>query len=154
VRIAKDIASLQTEIERRIGCDEALARRYAILISIPGVGPVTAATLIANMAELGTCSTKQIAMLAGLAPVADQSGSREGRRAIRAGRAAVRRVLYLCALAAKRCNPAMTALYTRLMAAGRPHKVALVAVARKLIVLANTLIVQNRLWQSQPPIQA
>jgi len=154
VRIAKDIASLQTEIERRIGCDEALARRYAILISIPGVGPVTAATLIANMAELGTCSTKQIAMLAGLAPVADQSGSREGRRAIRAGRAAVRRVLYLCALAAKRCNPAMTALHTRLMAAGRPHKVALVAVARKLIVLANTLIVQNRLWQSQPPIQA
>src|SRR5882672_1821558 len=153
-RIAKDVASLQTEIERRIGCDQALARRYAILLSIPGVGPVTAATLIAGMTELGTCSAKQIAMLSGLAPVADQSGARDGQRAIRGGRAAVRRVLYLCALSAKRCNPAMSALYNRLTAAGRPHKVALIAVARKLIVLANTLIAQNRSWQSQPPIHA
>jgi len=154
VRIAKDIASLQAEIERSIGNDEALARRHAILLSIPGVGPVTAATLIATMAELGSCTAKQIAMLAGLAPVADQSGAREGQRVIRAGRAAARRVLYLCALSAKRCNPAMMALYDRLTAAGRPHKVALGAVARKLVVLANTLITQNRLWQPEAPSYA
>jgi len=154
VRIAKDIANLQAEIERQIGCDEALARRHAILLSIPGVGPVTAATLIATMAELGSCTAKQIAMLAGLAPLADQSGARDGQRMIRAGRAAARRVLYLCALSAKRCNPAMRGVYDRLTAAGRPHKVALVAVARKLVILANTLISQNRPWQSEPPCHA
>jgi transposase len=154
LRIAKDIASLQNEIERHIGCDEVLARRHAILLSIPGIGPVTAATLLANMGELGSCTAKQIAMLAGLAPLADQSGMRDGHRMIRAGRAAARRVLYLCALSAKRCNPAMTALYERLTAAGRPHKVALVAVARKLVILANTLIGENRLWQPQPPCHA
>jgi transposase len=153
-RMAKDIASLQSEIERLIGCDQALARRHAILLSIPGVGPVTAATLIAGMTELGTCSAKQVAMLSGLAPLADQSGARDGHRAIRGGRAPVRRVLYLCALSAKRCNPGMSAIYNRLIGAGRPHKVALIAVARKLIVLANTLIAQNRSWKSQPPIQA
>ena len=154
LRITKDIAGLQTEIERQIACDEALTRRQAILLSIPGVGPVTAATLLASMAELGSCTAKQVAMLAGLAPLADQSGAREGRRAIRAGRAAARRVLYLCALSARRCNPAMAALYERLTAAGRPHKVALIAVARKLLVLANTLIGQDRLWLTQPPSHA
>jgi transposase len=153
-RITKDIASLQSEIERQIGGDEVLARRHAILLSIPGVGPVTAATLLASMAELGSCTAKQIAMLAGLAPLADQSGAREGQRLIRAGRAPARRVLYLCALSAKRCNPPMKALYERLTAAGRPHKVALVAVARKLLILANTLVSQNRLWQHQPPCHA
>jgi len=153
-RITRDIANLQIEIERQIGGDETLVRRHAILLSIPGVGPVTAATLLASMAELGSCTAKQIAMLAGLAPLADQSGAREGQRVIRAGRAAARRVLYLCALSAKRCNPAMKPVYDRLTAKGRPHKVALVAVARKLLILANTLISQNRLWQHQPPCHA
>jgi transposase len=154
LRIAKDIASLQSEIERLIAGNEAMARRHAILLSIPGIGPVTAATLLASMTELGSCTAKQIAMLAGLAPLADQSGAREGQRAIRGGRAAARRVLYLCALSAKRCNPAMRVLYERLTTAGRPHKVALVAIARKLIVLANTLVSQSRLWQSEPPCHA
>jgi transposase len=154
VLLAKDITNLQSEIERLIGSDEALARRHAILLSIPGIGPVTAATLLANMTELGSCTAKQIAMLAGLAPLADQSGARDGQRVIRGGRAAARRVLYLCALSAKRCNPAMRALYDRLTTAGRPHKVALVAIARKLIVLANTLVSQSRLWQSEPPCHA
>ena len=154
LRIAKDIANLQSEIERYIGDDEGLARRHAILLSIPGVGPVTAATLLASMGELGSCTAKQVAMLAGLAPLADQSGMREGQRVIRGGRAAARRVLYLCALSAKRCNPAMKALYQRLTAAGRPHKVALIAVARKLVILANTLVSQGRLWQPEPPCHA
>lgn len=153
-RIAVDISKLEIEIERLIRSDETIARRYAILRSIPGIGPVGAATLIANMAELGDCSAKQIAMLAGLAPIADQSGPRDGQRSIRGGRIPVRRVLYICALSAKRCNAAMAAFYHRLTQAGRPHKVAIIAVARKLIVLANTLITENRLWQTQPPIPA
>jgi transposase len=151
-RLAKDIARLDAEIAKRIKADPGLVRRYEILLSIPGLGPVTAATLVADMTELGTCNAKQIAMLTGLAPLADNSGSREGRRIIRAGRPAVRRVLYLCALSASRCNAAMKALYTRLTAAGKPHKVALVAVARKLIILANTLISQDRTWQPHVPI--
>ena len=153
-RLAKDIARLDAEIAKRIKADPGLVRRYEILLSIPGLGAVTAATLVADMTELGTCNAKQIAMLTGLAPLADNSGSREGRRVIRAGRPAVRRVLYLCALSASRCNATMKALYTRLTAAGKPHKVALVAVARKLIILANTLISQDRTWQPNVPINA
>ena len=153
-RLAKDIARLDAEIAKRIKADRGLVRRYEILLSIPGLGAVTAATLVADMTELGTCNAKQIAMLTGLAPLADNSGSREGRRVIRAGRPAVRRVLYLCALSASRCNATMKALYTRLTAAGKPHKVALVAVARKLIILANTLISQDRTWQPNVPINA
>ncbi len=152
--LPRTLRACRSEIESHIECDEAMARRHAILLSIPGIGPVTAATLLANMTELGSCTAKQIAMLAGLAPLADQSGAREGQRVIRAGRAAARRVLYLCALSAKRCNPAMTDLYKRLTAKGRPHKVALVAVARKLVILANTLVSQNRPWQSEPPCHA
>lgn len=152
-RLAKDISALDAEIERLIRSDPAVEHRYAILRSIPGIGPVGAATLVANMVELGNCSAKQIAMLAGLAPLADQSGPRDGKRSIRGGRIPVRRVLYICALTAKRCNKALAALYERLTAAGRPHKVALIAVARKLIVLANTLVAENRPWQSLPPVQ-
>jgi transposase len=153
-QLDKYIGALEAEIERLIASDAAIARRYAILRSIPGVGPVAAATLIANLAELGNSSIKQIAALAGLAPFADQSGSRDSPRHIRGGRAAVLRVMFLCALSAKRCNTTMASLYDRLSAKGKAHKVALIAVARKLIVLANTLIAENRLWQPDPPIPA
>ncbi|MGA7711024.1 MAG: transposase [Rhizomicrobium sp.] len=153
-RLAKDIAGLDAEIAKRIKADQGLARRYEILLSIPGLGPVTAATLVADLTELGACNAKQIAMLTGLAPLADDSGSRQGQRVIRAGRASVRRVLYLCALSAKRCNAATKALYDRLTAAGKPRKVALIAVARKLVILANTLISQDRLWEQNAPLNA
>lgn len=153
-RLAADIAALEREIAKRIQADESLARRYGILTSIPGVGPVVAATLLARLAELGRCTDKQIAMLAGLAPVADESGQRAGVRAIRGGRAAVRRALYLAALAAARYNPALALFHARLIAAGKAKKAALTAVARKLLVLANALVSQDRLWQPQPPNQA
>ncbi len=153
-RLAKDISSLDAEIAKRIAADLGLARRYEILLSIPGLGPVTAATLVADLSELGACNAKQIAMLTGLAPLAKDSGAHQGQRVIRGGRAGVRRVLYLCALSARRCNAAMKALYERLTAAGKPHKVALIAVARKLVDLANTLINQNRLWHPNAPAHA
>lgn len=150
-RSAKDIAALEGEILKRIKADEGLARRYAILTSIPSFGPVVAASLIAGLAELGTCTTKQIGMLAGLAPIADQSGKREGNRVICGGRAAVRRILYLAAVTAARANADMKAFYQRKIAEGKPAKVAIIAVARKLVVLANTLISQDRTWTIQAP---
>lgn len=150
-RLAKDIAALEREILARIAAEPALARRYQILTSIPSIGPIVAATLIARLAELGTLPDKQIAMLSGLAPIADQSGHREGKRVIWGGRASVRRMLYLAAVAALRWNPQMEAFYRRLREAGKPAKVALIAVARKLALLANTLIANDRTWKPLAP---
>jgi transposase len=153
-RAGSDIAALEREILKRINTDEALARRYAILTSIPSFGFVVAATLIACLAELGSISAKQIGMLAGLAPIADQSGERDGVRVIRGGRASVRRILYLAAVTAARCHTDMKAFYRRLRANGKAPKVAVIAVARKLVILANTLINEDRTWQLRPPKHA
>lgn len=153
-RLDSDIAALERESLARIEADQALARRYAILISIPGVGVVVAATLLSHLAELGACTAKQIAMLAGLAPVADDSGERRGVRAIRGGRPAVRRALYLAALAASRYGADLKTFYRRLIGDGKTAKLAIIAVARKLVVLANTLIAEDRTWQLHAPQHA
>lgn len=150
----RDIAALDAAILKRIKADDDLARRYAILTSIAGIGFVAAATLLAFLPELGQSTVKQIAMLAGLAPIADQSGKREGIRVVCGGRANVRRILYLAALAATRFNADMKALYQRMTAAGKPPKLALIAVARKLAVLANTLISHDRMWLPTAPKHA
>jgi transposase len=142
---------LDAEIGERIQAEPARARRYAILTSIPGVGAVTAAVLIANFAELGACSGKQAAMLAGVAPVACESGERIGHRAIKGGRISVRNAIYMAALSAASHNASLTAFAKHLRTAGKPAKVVLVAVMRKLIVLANTLVNQNRLWSPIAP---
>lgn len=150
-RAEKDIAALEREILNRIEADEALARRHTILLSVPGFGPAVAASLVANLAELGACSAKQIGLLAGLAPIADESGKRQGVRVIWGGRAGVRRMLYLAALSAARFNADMKAFYRRLIDQRKPAKLALVAVARKLAILANTLVNQDRTWQQNAP---
>lgn len=149
-RAAKDIAALDTEVLGRILADQGLARRYAILTSIPCIGMVSAATLIACLAEIGSMTAKQVGMLAGLAPIADQSGERDGIRVVWGGRSAVRRVLYLAALSAARYNADMKAFHDRLVANGKAPKAALIAVARKLAILANTLVTQDRLWEPRP----
>lgn len=149
--LSTHLARLDAEIERRIASEAGLAHRYRILMSIPGIGPLAAATLLTGMAELGTCSGKQAAMLSGLAPIACDSGERSGERHIKGGRAQVRTALYMAALAAARFNPALKAFYTRLRAAGKAAKLALTAVMRKLVVLANTLLKQERLWQPNNP---
>ena len=149
--IKSHLERLDAEIERRIQAEPALARRYVILMSIPGVGPVTAAVLIANFAELGACSSKQAAMLAGVAPIACESGERIGHRAIKGGRSSVRNAVYMAALSAASHNDGLAAFAKRLRQAGKPAKVVLVAVMRKLIILANTLINQNRLWSPIAP---
>ena len=153
-RLAKDIESLETEIGRHIASDPALARRREVLASIPGIGPVSAPLLVACLPELGAASDKQIALLDGLAPIPDDSGERRGHRRIRGGRQSVRNVLYLAALSASRCNPALRDFYRRLRDNGKEAKQALIAVARKLLVLANVLITDNRTWTIQPPNHA
>ena len=153
-RLDKDISSLEAEIGRRVADEPALARRQHILRSIPGIGPANAAILVACLPELGAASAKQIALLAGLAPIPDDSGERSGYRRIKGGRAIVRNGLYLAALAAARHNPALRAVYRRLIDDGKAAKVALIAVARKLLVLANALLAENRTWTPLPPNHA
>lgn len=141
------IKNLDAEIEGLIAVDPRLARRMAILISIPGVGTTTAIALIVGLAEIGALSAKQAAMLVGLAPIAWDSGQTSGARHIKGGRAQLRRALYMAAVSAARCNPALKAFYDRLLANGKKPKVALIAVMRKLVILANTLVSENRTWQ-------
>lgn len=152
--LRRRLTSLQGHAERlaaRIGqlihTEPGLAARYAILVSIPGIGTITAAALLAGLSELGQCSAKAATLLAGLAPIADDSGRRQGQRHIRGGRMPVRNALYMAALSAARYNPDLKAVYQRLRKTGKPPKLALTAVMRKLVVLANTLITQNRNWQ-------
>ena len=149
--LERSIARLQSAIQSVVAGDAVLARRMEILLSIPGVGLVAACGLLAELAEeLGARSGKQIAMLAGLAPVACDSGDRAGQRHIRGGRGRVRTAIYFAALSAARYNHPLRCVYQRLLAAGKRPKVALTAVMRKLLVLANTLIHQDRPWQPNP----
>ncbi len=146
-----DIADLEAEIKRRIVADPTLNRRHRILISVPGIGPVVAATMIACLPELGAASAKQITLLGGLAPVPDDSGQRQGYRRIKGGRQIIRNGLYLAALTAAKHNASLSVFYRRLVDNGKAAKVALIAVARKLILLANVLITDNRVWSPLPP---
>lgn len=154
IQLKAHIKALERQCLSQIKADEALARRYAILTSIPGIGPVVAITMIAFLNELGALNNKEIGALAGLAPIADDSGERQGIRVIWGGRGIVRRMLYLAALSASRHNKDMKLFRQRLSANGKSAKAGLIAVARKLVVLANTLITQNRPWQPTAPHNA
>jgi transposase len=147
----RHIERLDQHIAAIIAGDPVLARRYEILISIPGIGPATAAALTAGMHELGTLSGKQAALLAGVAPIACDSAERRGHRAISGGRSPVRNALYMAALSAARYNPDLAVVAQRLRRAGKAPKVALVAIMRKLIVLANALIMADRTWTQTAP---
>jgi len=118
-----------------------------LLRSVPGVGPVLSRTLLGELPELGQLNRKQIAALVGVAPLARDSGTLRGRRLVWGGRAPVRTVLYMGALAAARCNPVVRAFYLRLRAAGKPAKVALTACMRKLLTILNAMIRSNTRWQ-------
>jgi transposase len=140
------IERLTAAIAERIAADPVLVRRYEILSSIPGVGPGVAANLLDDLAELGSLDRRAIACLAGVAPFADDSGQVTGQRHIKGGRASPRRALYWAALSDVRYNPDLSVFYKRLVESGKKPKLALTAVMRKLIVLANTLLKENRLW--------
>ena len=150
-QIERQIAALENQIMALIEADPELARRFDILVSIPGISAITAFALIIDMPELGTLGNGQAASLAGLAPIARQSGQWIGRSFIRGGRANVRHALYMPALVAMRFNPQLKAKYDQLIAAGKPAKKAITAIMRKLVVLANALLRNGRKWSQSTP---
>jgi len=135
------------DLLKRIKARPDLARRYALLLSLPGVGPVVAASLVVRMPELGALTPAQAAALAGVAPFDFDTGQYRGQRHICGGRGRVRRMLYLAALAAKRHDPALHAFAQRLLAGGKAPKVAITAVMRKLIEAANLVLARQTPWQ-------
>ena len=145
-RIEEDIAAINQAIRAIIQADADLAKRFAILTSIPGVSEITAAALIIMMPELGCLDPRQAASLAGLAPMTRQSGQWRGKTFIRGGRAALRQAVYMPALVATRFNPDFKEKYRALREAGKPPKVAITAIMRKLVILANALIRDGRKW--------
>lgn len=144
--VERQIAELNVEIARRIADDRSTARKRDILCSIPGLGPVVAAAILAFLPEIGTLGRKQAGSLAGLVPHSRESGQWKGKSFISGGRKPLRDALYMPALVAMRFNPDLKAKYTALREAGKPAKVALVALMRKLIETANALVKADRLW--------
>jgi transposase len=131
-----------------------LARRFDILISIPGVGEITAVTFVIRMPELGRLSRAEAAALVGVAPFNADSGEQAGQRHIAGGRSRLRRAVFLAAFAAaQHWNPLLQATYRRLRDAGKHHTVATVACARKLVAIANALIARDAPWQPEPPVR-
>jgi transposase len=139
-------ADMLGQVLRRLKSRPDLARRYALLMSLPGTGPVVAASLVIRMPELGSLEPVQAACLIGVAPFDFDTGQFKGQRHISGGRARPRRMLYLAALAAKRCDPGLRAFCERLRAAGKAPKVAIVAVMRKLILAANLVLKRGTPW--------
>ena len=140
----RQLVAVEAEIEARLRQDRA--RELDILHSIPGIGSVAATAILIECPEIGTLGRKQIASLAGLAPMTRQSGKWRGHAFIQGGRKFLRDALYMPALVAVRFNPDMKAKYTAMCAAGKPKKVALTAIMRKLLELANALIRDDRKW--------
>jgi transposase len=158
-RVRRDVQAHITWLERRVAeTDDDLRQaieaspvwrvQEQLLQSVPGIGPVVSRTLLALLPELGQLNRKEIAALVGVAPLARDSGQWRGRRVIWGGRAAVRRVLYMAALVASRRNPVLKALYTRLVAAGKAKKVALVACMRKLLTILNAILHTGTPWHA------
>ena len=145
-QIEADIKAIDAEIKTILEQDPDLQRRMDILLSIPGLSTVTAVILLSEMPEIGPLEPKAAASLAGLAPATRQSGRWQGKARIQGGRAELRQALYMPALVAARFNPDMKRLYDRLIENGKPPKVAITAVMRKLVVLANALIAKNQTW--------
>jgi transposase len=144
-QIAAQIVSVDAAIEALIASDAVLLQRRQVLTSIPGLGTITVYALLTDMPELGSMDEGQAAALAGLAPMTQQSGTWRGRSAIRGGRAVLRQALYMPALVAMRFNPDLKRAYNRLTTSGKHAKVAII-VMRKLVVLANALLRDDRIW--------
>lgn len=143
-------AKLAADILRRIKVCADLAARFRLLVGLPGVGPIVAASLLIRMPELGALRRGQAASLLGVAPFDRDSGQWKGQRFICGGRARPRRMLYLSALSARRCDAGLKAFAEQLSARGKPAKLVLVALMRKLIEAANLVLARGQPWQSRP----
>lgn len=145
-QIERQIDAIERAIAERIEQDEDTLPKRDILLGIPGIATATAHAILIEMPELGTLGGKQVASLAGLAPVVRESGKWKGKARIRGGRASLRQELYMPALVATRFNPDLKARYDTIRKAGKPPKLAITAVMRKLLITANALIRDNRNW--------
>ena len=160
---ARSIASVIKLLDKQLGAidahiDEHMERHFRtqreLLDSVKGVGPVTILTLTAALPELGRLRRRQIAKLVGVAPLADDSGARQGKRRAWGGRSRVRAVVYMAAIVAVRHNPVIKAFYERLVAAGKPKKVAIVACMRKLLTILNAMLRDQQTWNAAKHLNA
>lgn len=142
----RQIEQIDRDIDQQL--DQHFKEQRRLLDSVKGIGPITTLTLLAALPELGQLGRKAIAKLAGLAPLADDSGKRRGVRRIWGGRADVRTALYMATLSAMRYNPVIAAHYRRLLAAGKPKKVAMVACMRKLLTILNAMMRDRATWDA------
>lgn len=145
--ITAERSTIEQEITRLIATDPALVSRTTLIDTAPGIGAILAATIIAGLPELGSASPKQLAALVGVAPFTHESGKRKGQRLIGGGRATVRKALYQAVTTGLRCNPALRAHVTKLKAAGKPHKKAMIAAMRRLLGILNAMVRDNLTWQ-------
>lgn len=148
--VDRQLAEIDETITARIAADPVLAERLDILTSIPGIGAVTAFALLIEMPELGSLEPKQAASLAGLAPISRQSGTWQRKERIRGGRANLRAAIFMPALSAVRFNRDLKRKYDQLIGSGKPPKLAITAIMRKLVVLANSLLRARRRWIEKP----
>lgn len=153
--LKEHIAWLDARIDltHALRTSQAWREKDDLLQAIPGVGVITRATLVALLPELGRLNGKEIAALAGVAPFNRDSGKHQGERVVWGGRAQVRRVLYMAAVSAARCNPVIRAFYQRLRNQGKPAKVALTACMRKLLVIMNSMLKHHSPWNPSIDLQ-
>lgn len=145
--LEKHVATIDERIDLAIATDPEKAENHARLQTAPCVGPGVARALIVDLPELGALGRREIASLVGLAPFANDSGRKTGKRSIRAGRSGPRSALYLAAMNGARFNPTLKAFYTRLLEAGKPPKVSFIALARKLLTILNAMVRDGTTWQ-------
>jgi len=145
--LARRVGKLDRDLDKKIQASPLWRTMDNLLQSTPGVGPTVSRTLLGALPELGTLTHKQIAALVGVAPMARDSGRWRGRRRITGGRAPVRAALYMAALVASRHNPVVRAFYRRLLAAGKPKKLALTACMHKLLTILNAMVKSNTVWR-------
>jgi transposase len=150
--LERELRVTDAELEGRVRESPAWREHEDLLRSAPGVGRVTALTLLGELPELGRLTRKQIAKLVGVAPMARDSGTLRGRRTVSAGRASVRAVLYMAALVATRRNAVIRASYQRLLAARKPKKLALTACMRTLLTILNAMARHRTRWDTAEPL--
>jgi transposase len=152
--LRKQLHQLDQDLDQMLHQSPVWCEQQNLLKGVPGIGPVTCATLLADLPELGRLSRREIAKLAGVAPLARDSGALRGRRTVWGGRAKVRTTLYMATLSAVRYNPVLRAFHGRLRAAGKPNKLVLVACMRKLLTILNAMLKHRMPWRPLCPIPA
>ncbi|EKG0411240.1 IS110 family transposase [Vibrio cholerae] len=146
IALKNQITKIEEKITKLIDTSPEYQAKNELLQSMPGVGKIVAASIISNVPELGYITNKQASSLIGVAPITRESGRLKGKRMIQGGRAQVRTVLYMAMMSAIQCNPIFKATYERLLAAGKPKKVAIVACMRKMVVILNSMLRDGVMW--------